>query len=102
MKSTCCVLKTSHASECAPTHVMLDCELEDLFERIYRVLSTYGISLKVSNVIISCKEDLDGVIRIYMLLEVAGGAGKERIHSFRIDGSGTPSRSSSLRSLIES
>lgn len=81
---------------------MLDCELENLFERIYRVLTTYRVSLEISNMVVGRKEDLDGVIRVCRVSEVACGVRKERIHSFRIVGSGTPSRSSSLWSLIES
>lgn len=35
--------------------IMLSCELQNLFKRVYRVLTAYRVSFIISNMIVGCK-----------------------------------------------
>lgn len=45
------------------THIVLDCELQDFLERVYRVLTAYWVPLEVPYVIVGREHDLDRVGR---------------------------------------
>jgi len=47
---------------------MLDGQLQYLFKGVYRVLATDRVALKVPNVVVCGKEDLDDILLSWMLV----------------------------------
>ena len=48
-----------------PPYIVLHGELEDLFEGLNGILSTYGIPFQVAYMIVCGQHDLYGVVRVY-------------------------------------
>jgi hypothetical protein len=44
------------------SHLMLNCQLQNLFEGIYGILATDRVALKVPNVVVCGEEDLNDVL----------------------------------------
>lgn len=55
----------SLGQSCELTHVVLLGQLQDLPERVYRILASDGITLKVADVVVRCKHDAYSVVPFY-------------------------------------
>lgn len=54
---------TVHAFHClTTTYVVFDCQLQNFFECIHGIRTTHRIPLQVTNVIVSCEEDLNDIV----------------------------------------
>ena len=58
------MLSTSYF-ENEKTNVMLYCQLEDLLEGVDRILTAYGITFIIPNVVVRGKKDAKSVIRCF-------------------------------------
>ena len=69
MKSTCTLFSKRQVASniilgagSIYTHVILDCELQNLLECVDRILPAYGITFEVSDMIVSRKHDTNCIV----------------------------------------